>query len=226
DTPSRIGVSVVDVGTGMHAYEAILEALIARGTAGRGTDIHVSMFEAMTEWMAVPLLHGRYGTAPKRQGLKHPSVAPYGVFACSDGVPVLLSIQNDREWRIFAAELLGDPAVGTDPEFATNVARAKNRRRTDDLVAACFALAPASEIARRLDAADLAYGLLNDVAGVLEHPCLVTTEVTLAERTAEMPARPVRFDGARAPAGRRVPALGAHTDAVRREFVGPSRRRL
>src|SRR5262245_36094156 len=57
DAPARVGVSVVDIATGMHAYEAILEALIARGRSGEGADIRVSMFDAMMEWMAIPMLY-------------------------------------------------------------------------------------------------------------------------------------------------------------------------
>src|SRR5262245_37044218 len=98
EAPARVGVSVVDIATGMHAYEAILEALIARGRTGRGADIRVSMFDSMMEWMAIAMLYAEYGAPQKRLGLTHPTVAPYGVFPSADGVPILISIQNDREW--------------------------------------------------------------------------------------------------------------------------------
>src|SRR5260221_1920021 len=62
EAPARVGVSVVDVATGMNAYEAILEALIARGRTGEGADIRVSMFDSMMEWMAIPMLYTKYGT--------------------------------------------------------------------------------------------------------------------------------------------------------------------
>ncbi|MEL7302250.1 MAG: CaiB/BaiF CoA-transferase family protein [Pseudomonadota bacterium] len=227
ERPARIGVSIVDTGTGMHAYEAILEALIARGRTGDGCAIVVSMFDAMAEWMSVPLLHGRHGTAPKRQGLQHPSVAPYGVFTCADGSPILISIQNDREWRTFAAHILGDATLGDDPTLATNVARVANRDRTDGLVADVFAALTFDDIAARLNIAEIAYGRVSSVADVWEHTALTTTLLACANGDTAVPARPVTFDGERAPAGSTIPTLGADTEKVRREFqstsgVGPS----
>ena len=110
EAPARVGVSIVDICTGMNAYEAILEALIARGRTGQGADIRVSMFDSMMEWMAVPMLSTEYGAPPKRIGLSHTSLAPYGVFQTADDVPILISIQNDREWVVFCAKVLGSPS--------------------------------------------------------------------------------------------------------------------
>ncbi len=97
--PARVGVSIVDIGAGLNAYEAILEALIARGRTGEGAEISISMFDAMAEWMTVPLLHGENGNPFKRLGLAHATIAPYGVFKARDGGEILIAIQNDREWR-------------------------------------------------------------------------------------------------------------------------------
>src|SRR3982750_1068102 len=132
--PSRVGISVVDIATGATAHASILEALIARGRTGKGADIRVSMFNVMADWMTVPLLNAEAGNPPQRLGLAHPSVAPYGAFESRDGTDVLISIQNDREWRILAAEVLGDAALGTDPRYATNVARVRNRPDMDGIV--------------------------------------------------------------------------------------------
>ena len=138
EAPARVGVSVVDICTGMNAYEAILEALIARGRMGVGADIRVSMFDSMMEWMAVPMLYTEYGMPPKRIGLSHSSLAPYGVFETADKVPILISIQNDREWVVFCAEVLEKPELARDPRFASNPARLANRAETDAMVARCF----------------------------------------------------------------------------------------
>ena len=83
DAPARVGVSVCDIAAGMNAYEAILEALIARGRTGDGAAISISMFDAMADWMAVPLLQYEGGQPPRRMGLAHTSIAPYGVFKTS-----------------------------------------------------------------------------------------------------------------------------------------------
>ena len=97
--PSRVGVSVCDIASGMNAYEAILEALIARGRSGEGAELSICMFDAMADWMTVPLLQQESGTPPQRIGLAHTSISPYGAFRSRDGVAILISIQSDREWR-------------------------------------------------------------------------------------------------------------------------------
>ena len=107
EAPARVGVSVCDIAAGMNAYEAILEALIARGTTGEGTAISISMFDAMADWMATPLLQQEGGMPPRRIGLAHTSIAPYGVFKTKDGADILISIQSDREWRALAERCAG-----------------------------------------------------------------------------------------------------------------------
>ncbi len=106
DEPSRVGVSVVDVATGATAHAAILEALIRRGITGEGSDIRISMFDVMADWLAVPLLCHEGGKSPKRVGLAHPSIAPYGVFTTRDGKPLLISIQSEREWVKLCSDVL------------------------------------------------------------------------------------------------------------------------
>ena len=111
DGPSRVGMSIVDIATGATAHASILEALIARGRTGKGADIRISMFDVMADWLAVPLLNSEAGNPPKRMGLAHPSIAPYGVFRSKDGKDILISIQSEREWKKLCAEVLG--AAGT-----------------------------------------------------------------------------------------------------------------
>jgi itaconate CoA-transferase len=127
EAPARVGVSVCDVAAGMNAYEAILAALLARERSGDGAAISISMFDAMAEWMAVPLIQYEGGAPPKRIGLAHTSIAPYGAFKTKDGADILISIQSDREWRVLAEKVLDDKALATDPAFATNVERVAAR---------------------------------------------------------------------------------------------------
>ena len=127
--PARVGVSIVDIATGATAHAAILEALIARGRSGEGADIRVSLFDVMAEWLTVPLLNTEAGKPPQRLGLAHPSIAPYGVFAAADGRQVLISIQSEREWKVFCADVLNAPDLAADPRFCTNVIRVRHARR-------------------------------------------------------------------------------------------------
>src|SRR5262245_56576981 len=80
EAPARVGISIVDVGSGMNAYEAILEALIARGRTGMGAALSISMFDVVADLVTVPLLLHEGGKPAKRIGLAHASIAPYGVF--------------------------------------------------------------------------------------------------------------------------------------------------
>ncbi|MEZ5843974.1 MAG: CaiB/BaiF CoA-transferase family protein [Hyphomicrobiaceae bacterium] len=219
EEPSRVGISVVDIATGMNAYEAILEALILRARTGRGARIEVSMFDSMAEWMAVPLLHGEHGTAPRRIGLSHPMIAPYGVFRSASGVPVLISIQNDREWRQFCRDVLSDETRADDPRFRRNVDRVEHRAATDALVAGRFGALQTAELIDLLNAADIAFGLVSEVADVLRHPCLRRLPIATPNGKTTVPAPPARVAGLE-PLESAVPALGSHTEAVRREFLG------
>lgn len=188
EAPSRVGISIVDIATGATAHSAILEALIGRAIHGEGADIRISMFDVMADWLTVPLLHEEGGRSPRRMGLAHPSIAPYGVFTCNDGGQLLVAIQSDREWRGFATKFIGDPALADTPNFATNVARVRNRQAVDARVAQAFAALDTNAAASLLHAADIAFARLNDMAGLLRHPSLRRVTVETPGGPVAMPA--------------------------------------
>jgi len=216
--PGRVGVSVCDIACGMYAYMAVLEALIARDRTGEGAAIRTSLFEAVADWMAVPLLTYDYGGAiPKRVGLNHPSIAPYGAYPTEGGGEVLISIQNEREFARLCADVLGRPDMPADARFCDNVARCANRPALDGIVSAAFTAVPREALIARLRAAGIAFGEVNDVAGLSRHPALRRVEIGTPTGPAAIPAPPARLDGATRPLGP-VPAVGEHSDAIRREF--------
>jgi itaconate CoA-transferase len=218
EAPGRVGVSVSDIAAGLNAYAAILEALYARERTGKGAVLSVSLFDATAEWMAVPLLHFDFGgKAPTRQGLRHPSIAPYGAFVAADGKEIVIAIQNEREWARFCAEILGDAGLATDPRFADNPRRVANRAVLDGIVAGVFARARREALGRRLAAAGIAFGNLNDVADFSRHPQLRRLAVPTPGGEITVPAPPALF-ASRAPSGG-VPAIGEHSAAIRREFA-------
>ncbi|MEZ5668928.1 MAG: CaiB/BaiF CoA-transferase family protein [Alphaproteobacteria bacterium] len=218
EAPARVGVSVSDIATGMFAYEAILEALIRRGVTGTGAAIAVSMFDAMADWLTVPLLHAEHGAPPRRIGLSHPSIAPYGVFHARDGTPVLISIQNQREWRTLCADVLGRPAMADEPRYADGTARVANRAALDADVQQAFGALDAPALTARLDAAGIAFATVNDMAGLSRHPHLRRAAVDTPSGPVAMPAPPAIVDDNAAQPGP-VPALGADTDRIRVEFA-------
>jgi itaconate CoA-transferase len=218
EAPARVGVSVCDIAAGMNAYEAILEALIARGRTGEGAALSISMFDAMAEWMTTPLLQHEGGQPPQRIGLAHTSIAPYGVFHSRDGVPILISIQSDREWRVLAKDVLGDAALAADPNFGTNVERVKRRAETDGRVAAVFAALDVEPLMAKLTAADIAFGRVNDPGTLAQHPHLRRITVGTPGGPLSVPAPAEQYASSTRRYGP-VPALGEHTDRVRAEFM-------
>jgi itaconate CoA-transferase len=218
DAPARVGVSVCDIAAGTNAHAAILQALIARGKTGQGRHIKVSLFGGMADWMNVPYLQRRYGgSIPPRAGLKHPSIAPYGVFSCTDG-DILLSIQNDREWLNFCRAVMGDAAMASDTRFATMTARVTHRADLEAIIAATFARHATADMAALLKQAGIAFGRLNTIDGLINHPQLRTVRYETPEGEVSVIAPAVQTDAPERAFGP-VPQIGEHTERLKAEFA-------
>jgi itaconate CoA-transferase len=218
ESPGRIGVSICDIGAGMNATIGVLSALALRERTGRGSSISVSLFDGAADWMTVPYLHEIYGEgAPTRQGLKHPSIAPYGAYSTQDGKEVVISIQNEREWQQFCAMFLFEPEMAKDVRYSSNTQRVKNRAEMDKKIASVFSQLDIDAVRMRLAKANTAYGQVRSVADVAVHPALRTWPMVVGGRDIAMVAPPVRapwdaehFDPA--------PSIGQHSAALRAEF--------
>ncbi len=219
DAPGRVGVSICDVSCGMYSHAAVLEALIARGRTGRGTAIDNSLFAGMADWMTVPLLHYEAdGKGPPRVGLGHPSIHPYGAYPTKGGGPILIAIQNEREFRRLCADVLGDASLPDDPRYESNVARLDHRAAFDAIIVRVFASTDRDELIRRLRAAKIAYGEVKDVAGLARHPALRRASIEIPGGTVDIVAPPASHDRQKRVLGP-VPAAGQHTEAIKREFA-------
>lgn len=219
DQPVKAGIPAADIAAAMYAFSGVLAALLRRGTTGLGGPVEISMLDSLAEWMGHPLHHGMHGgEAPARTGVAHAVISPYDAYATADGGQVLLSVQNDREWRRLAEQVLGRPDLADDPVFATNRARTTNRAETDAAVAAGLSSLSRDEAIDRLEAAGIACARLNSVSDLAAHPQLAARD---RWRYVDSPAGPLRAllppivlpggDEARMGA---VPALGEHTDAL------------
>ncbi len=217
--PARVGISIVDIATGATAHAAILEALITRLRTGAGADIRISMFDVMADWLTVPLLHQEAGSPPQRLGLAHPSIAPYGVFHTLDGVAILISIQNDREWAEFVRVLLSGELSATDERYRTNVARVANRAETDQLVSQAIGQHPRDVLIERLAAADIACAEVNTMGGLSRHPHLRRVVVDTEVGPVSLPAPAPIVDGTERRYGA-VPALGGDVAAAVKKLRG------
>ncbi|MEU0832162.1 CaiB/BaiF CoA transferase family protein [Streptomyces sp. NPDC056231] len=219
--PVKAGVPAADIAAAMYAFSGVLAALLRRATTGLGGPVEISMLDSLTEWMGHPLHHRMHGgETPARTGLAHPVIAPYDAFETADGEQLLLSVQNDREWRRLTEQVLGRPALAEDPDFATNTARTAHRERTDAVVAEALATLTTKEALARLDAAGIACARLNTVADVAAHPQLAArdrwreVESPVGALRAMLP--PITLPGGAEPRMGAVPALGEHTEALLR----------
>jgi len=212
--PARVGISVCDIASGLNAYALILEALIARGATGDGRALAVSLFDAMADWMNVPLLHQDYaGKAPSRVGLRHPTIHPYRAYTSLDGHAVLISIQNEREFRDLCISVLGHPELPDDARFSSNVARCAHEPLLDAVIQGVFGALDRHALLDKLRTARIAYGEVNDVAALSRHPALRRVAVEAPHGTVSMAAPPGR-DGRLGS----VPALDQHGPSLRKEF--------
>jgi crotonobetainyl-CoA:carnitine CoA-transferase CaiB-like acyl-CoA transferase len=222
EAPAKVGVSIVDIGAGLYAYSSILAALLNRAKTGRGDRIDISMFECMTEWMSPPLyVFQGTGVAPKRAGIRHNMVVPYGAYACKEG-SVMFAVQTDREWRRLCEHVLGDVTIAHDSRFATNEVRVKNRAVLETLIENTFAVKTVEEVAALLKRAEIPTGAMNDVAAVAAHPQLAArarwAEVASPRGAFSALVAPHNLRGAPAAMGS-VPALDEHRAEILAELL-------
>ena len=216
--PARAGISVADIAAGMYAYTGILTALYRRATTGLATAVHVSLFEALGEWMGSPAYYTRYGgRQPTRAGARHATIAPYGPFTTAGHDTVLIAIQNEREWQAFCEIVFGDAALAADRRFVTNSARVAHRDTLDGLISARFGALDTDAALGLLDQAGVASARMNSVAEFLDHPVLAGRDRWRTVGTPGGPVEallpPVGLVGVE-PVMNPVPAAGQHTDAI------------
>ena len=213
--PSKTGISISDLSTGLTAYSAILRALIKKNKTGEGTNISISMFDVMADWMNMPLLAHRYmGGAPKRLGLTHSFIAPYGAFKCKDN-QILLSIQSNREFKIFCEKVLLMPNLVTNKNFKDNPGRFKNKEKLNEIINDYFSKFDADIIINLLNENNIANAKLNSVKELSEHQFLNNGLAKIGNKTIELANLPVLSKDT---PNYVVPELGEHTKLITDEF--------
>ena len=216
EEPVRVGISMTDLSTGLTAFSAILRALHQRHRTGKGVDLEVNMFDVMTDWMNMALLGYRYSdVAPQRYGLTHGFVAPYGAYQSKDGRQVMLSIQNDREWRDFCLQVLRQPDLVEDPRYKHNPERYKNRVALAEIINAAFAAYDKDDIIEMLEDNRIACASLNSVAEVSKHEFLQNRTVQMGDKIIDIADLPVRRAAGSVTC---APVLDEHGAMIRKEF--------
>ena len=218
EEPGRVGVSICDIAAGMTAHAAILQALVARAKTGEGRAIEVSLFHALADWMNVPYLQHHYGGREiRRPGLHHPTIAPYGAYRCGDDRMLLISIQNEREWLRLCSDVLDQPDLPQNPKFDSNVHRVENRVSLDAIMNGVFSQYSIDEIAEKLQAAQIAFGRLNDMDVFTQHPQNRFVSVRTSSGDVQLLSPGAIVNGILPRLGD-VPDLGQHSAAIRAEF--------
>jgi formyl-CoA transferase len=222
EAPAKAGISVADIAAGMYAYSAILTALLARASHGRGAVLDVSLFDALAEWMSAPAYYTAYsGVAPQRSGAHHASIAPYGPVTTGDGESIFIAVQNAGEWTRLCADVLRRPDLTTDARFATNPLRVQHRAALDAAIAAATVGLTERDLIARLEAARIAWARMSSMQEFVAHPQLAARD---RWRDIDSPAGPIRallppvqMQGVEPVMGA-VPVLGADTDRVLEEL--------
>jgi crotonobetainyl-CoA:carnitine CoA-transferase CaiB-like acyl-CoA transferase len=217
DNPTRVGVPIGDLLAGMYGAYGVVAALHERNATGRGTVVRTSLLAAI---VGVHAFQGtRYtvaGEVPHAQGNHHPSICPYGLFHCKDGM-VQIAVGSEGLWRRLCVEF---DLPADAPGFATNAERVRNRDAVVAAVDAAFADVPPDDLLPRLAQAGVPAGevrTLDRVYGwdqTVSQGLLVDVEhATVGSIT--LPGPPLRFDGGAEMMHRPPPTLGQHDAAVR-----------
>lgn len=162
-TPTKVGVAVVDVITGMHAALGILAALRHRDRTGEGQRVEVNLLSSLLSALANQSSgYVAAGVVPKAMGNRHPSIAPYEVFSTADR-PFVLAVGNDRQFESLV-RVLGAPELASDDRFTTNTARVANREELTKILDELLSADTADGWFDALTAARVPCGPLNDIA--------------------------------------------------------------
>jgi itaconate CoA-transferase len=220
--PTRIGVSICDIGTGLYATSLILAALIERSRTGQGRFIDLPMFQAMAEFAGPNLTaFANAGVRYGRWRLRHHGIVPYGIYECADR-HLVIAIEHDEEWERFCREVIERPDLLV-PRFATNELRVAHRDEVDREVERTLRARVRAHWVQLLERAGLAYACINAIDEVWDHP--VAIDLDLHQRVVlpdgrealvmRSPAETV-FPSSDRP---RVPALDEHREEVLRDLA-------
>lgn len=216
--PMKVGVSIVDVTSGMFAATAILAALYERAASGQGQFVDIALLDTEVAWLAN--VGGNYlasGRRPARYGNGHPNIVPYGPFPTQDGW-IAIAAGNDRQWKDLCA-LAGWDDLAADPAYATNPGRVENRRALIAILEERFQQRTTAEWDKALLEVNLPCGPINSIDQVFADPQVLARDmlVELSHTTAgkiKVAGSPLKLSRTPVRLEQPPPTLGQHTDSV------------
>ncbi|KAF8636035.1 hypothetical protein AX15_000192 [Amanita polypyramis BW_CC] len=217
--PSKVGVAVTDISTGLYAHGAIMAALISRQQTGKGVWIDCNLFE--TQIAGLANIASNYliaGREASRHGTSHPSIVPYQVFSCKNGY-LMIGAGNDRQFRILAAKVLELPELATNPRYSSNEARVKNRVELLRIISDKLQEHDREFWLDRFKGLGVPHGPINNIQQTFEHQQATARQVTVEVEHAragkiKMVAPAVTYSGRKMGVRLPPPWLSEHTDKV------------
>ncbi|HSV46751.1 MAG TPA: CaiB/BaiF CoA-transferase family protein [Ramlibacter sp.] len=224
--PMKCGIAISDILAGMYTATAVLAAIEHRHLSGRGQYIDVALLDcvvALNSYQATNYFLS--GQTPPRMGNAHTNMVPYQAFACDEG-HVIVAVGNDSQFASFCA-VIGRPELAQDERFSKSAQRVRNREQLIPTVAAIMRTRTMHDWMRRMEAANVPCGPINDIPQVFENPHVVQRGIkqTLPHPLGvDMPllANPIRFGGTPIRHEQPAPMLGQHTDEVLSGLLGKS----
>jgi len=223
--PTKVGIPIGDIAAGMFASNAILAALIERGTTGKGRYIDIALNDSLLALFTYQA--GRYfatGQVPVQEGNHHATIAPYGTFAVSDGF-LNVAVATDAQYQRFC-EAIQAPELAADPRFATNPLRQAAKHELAHLIETYLRRRTREEWLARFEQFGIPAGPILDIEEAFASPLATGRQMRLeiehpsAGQISQVGA-PWKLDGASSPIRLPPPRLGEHTDEVLRAWLGP-----
>ena len=222
--PSRAGVAIADISTGMFAANAILAALYSREQTGKGQRIDMSLLDSQVALLSYAATNYFVsGSITNRLGNAHPNIVPYQSFKARD-MHFVLAVGNDKQWEIFCKSI-NKPEWIDDEKYSTNALRVNNRKQLIDQLSKLFATQNAGYWLEIFDKVGLPSGPINELDKVFENeqiksremqielPHSIDNKVTLLNSPIKIPTSPTKTHKA-------PPTLGEHTEEILKEKIG------
>ncbi len=223
--PTKVGVGIADVMTGMYACNAILAALHHREKTGEGQHIDISLLDCQMAWLINEGTNYLVsGNTPQRRGNEHPNIVPYTVFQTTDGY-VILAVGNDRQFQDWCA-FAGATELAADPRFATNANRVRHRVELYELMPPYMRQRSNAEWIDGLSARGVPCSPVNDISQALTDPHAAAREMVIemphplaGDGKAPMLGNPIKYSATPVSYRNPPPVLGQHQAEVLRDWL-------
>ena len=221
--PQKVGIAVSDIGAGMWAAFAVMTALHHRERTGEGQHIDISMLDAQIAWLTYQAAYYfANNEPPQRLGAAHPTLVPYQAFMSQDGKYVNVAVGSERIWDRFC-EGIDWADLKTNPEFALNGDRVRNRATLVPMLQEYFLTKPASHWVEVLQAVNVPAGPINDLADVFSDPQVLHRQMLLEMphptlKSIKQTGLPLKFSATPGGLDRHPPLLGEHNQEILKDL--------